>query len=244
MATQPNDGNETGEQTRQRALVLWRQEADLPEVLVRRICRTLGTSVQVDELIAAGREGLLEAAMRFDPGRGVPFRAYANIRVHGAIIDALRQTAPYSRGDYRRLKAMEAAHGTAAGTAEFFYKRQPSVSDPDEDEGYLGEHLAQVATAVAVAIAAPTETDPSESCSESTFAGGPEEAVSRAELLRMVQSALEQLAADESEIVRLRYFEGKSWTEAADSLNTTRSWAIRLHARAVARLAKYMRSHE
>src|SRR5512133_980324 len=244
MATQPNDTDENPEQARQRAAALWHQEMDLPEVMVRRICRVLRPSMPVGDLIAAGQEGLFHAATRFDPERGVRFRTYASIRVQGAILDLLRRATPYSRVDYARLKAMEAATGVSAGTADFFYRRQLTEADSHDEEAYLGEHLAQVTTAMAIAIAAPAGPEPSVPWSESVCAGDPEEAVTRAELVTTVQRAMKHLAPDESEIVRLRYFEGASWTEAAIKLNTTRSWAIRLHARAMARLTKYMRADE
>lgn len=55
--------------------------------------RRLPRSVDQDELTSDGQLGLLIAAGRFDPTRGVPFRAYAYPRVLGAMIDGLRRRA-------------------------------------------------------------------------------------------------------------------------------------------------------
>jgi RNA polymerase sigma factor for flagellar operon FliA len=46
--------------------------------------------VDVDELVGLGAQGLVDAARRFDAGRGVPFAAYARPRVQGAMLDGLR----------------------------------------------------------------------------------------------------------------------------------------------------------
>jgi RNA polymerase sigma factor for flagellar operon FliA len=43
-----------------------------------------------EELAQSGSLGLVEAAHRFDPNRGVPFARWASVRVRGAIIDAAR----------------------------------------------------------------------------------------------------------------------------------------------------------
>jgi RNA polymerase sigma factor for flagellar operon FliA len=50
----------------------------------------LGAIVSLDDLLSMGREGLLRAARSFDPGRGVPFGAWAFRRVRGALLDATR----------------------------------------------------------------------------------------------------------------------------------------------------------
>lgn len=44
----------------------------------------------IDELLAAGNIGLIQAADKFDPSKGFKFSTYAMIRIKGAIIDNLR----------------------------------------------------------------------------------------------------------------------------------------------------------
>ena len=69
--------------------------------MVRRIAgamvRHLPSHVDKDELVSLGYMGLVEAQRRFDPSRGVPFGAFAAMRVRGAMIDWLRQLDPVSR---------------------------------------------------------------------------------------------------------------------------------------------------
>jgi RNA polymerase sigma factor (sigma-70 family) len=43
-----------------------------------------------EELVSAGFLALVECEERFDTSRGVPFKAFAGRRIHGAILDALR----------------------------------------------------------------------------------------------------------------------------------------------------------
>src|SRR4051812_29474996 len=43
-----------------------------------------------EELAQAARLGLVEAAHRYDPERGVPFERWAALRIRGAILDSVR----------------------------------------------------------------------------------------------------------------------------------------------------------
>jgi RNA polymerase sigma factor for flagellar operon FliA len=53
------------------------------------------------EFVSVGVLGLIEALERFDPSRGVPFRAYAEIRIRGAIMDSVRLESWKPRGARR-----------------------------------------------------------------------------------------------------------------------------------------------
>jgi RNA polymerase sigma factor for flagellar operon FliA len=84
--------------------------------LVGAIAKVLGrrlpSTVELDELINDGVVGLLDAARRFDPTRGVAFSAYAGHRIRGAILDGLRRRDPLPRRLRRaRRRAVAAAGG-------------------------------------------------------------------------------------------------------------------------------------
>lgn len=69
----------------------------LVEVSAKQMIRALRWRVDLDELVSAGREGLWEAARRYDPDSSVPFKGFAGYRVRGAMIDHLRRTAAVPR---------------------------------------------------------------------------------------------------------------------------------------------------
>ena len=58
-----------------------------------------------EDLAAFGAIGLLEAFDRFEPERGILFTTFAEYRVRGAMMDALRQNDSFTR--YRRQMARE-----------------------------------------------------------------------------------------------------------------------------------------
>ena len=74
----------------------------LPTVryLARRIHERLPQHVEMDDLVSAGVLGLIDAFRKFDPGKKVQFRSYAQFRIRGAILDSLR-TLDWSPRDLR-----------------------------------------------------------------------------------------------------------------------------------------------
>jgi RNA polymerase sigma factor for flagellar operon FliA len=133
--------------------VLERFHTELPlvEIIARQIARTVGRLVEFDDLVATGREGLLDAARRFDPTRDVPFRAYANLRVRGAILDGVRQNSPLPRRTYERVVALKAAAQVSEGEAECAFAAG-GVADANAADRALAEHLAAIAMAAAVGM--------------------------------------------------------------------------------------------
>jgi RNA polymerase sigma factor (sigma-70 family) len=67
--------------------------------------RPISRGVEFDDLAAYGAEGLLDAAARFDPTRGVPFDAFARPRIHGAIVDGIRKGGWFGRRPFRGRRA-------------------------------------------------------------------------------------------------------------------------------------------
>lgn len=53
--------------------------------------RGLPAHVELNDVIGAGRVGLVEASKRYDPTKGVTFGTFAQQRIRGAILDDLRR---------------------------------------------------------------------------------------------------------------------------------------------------------
>ncbi len=215
---------------------------DLVNILARQITAAAGHSLELDELVSYGREGLLLAARRFDSTRGVPFRAYAYYRVHGAIIDGIRTMAPLPRRLHERFKALEAGALCSEGAAEDAFGTPAQSRTSAEAEAALGEHLANMATAMSLGlIGKRVRGDGGEPTTEDR-APTPEEAVGRVELLSFVARELESLPYQEAELVRRHYLEGDRFDRVAEDLGLSKSWASRLHTRAIARLTERFRA--
>jgi RNA polymerase sigma factor for flagellar operon FliA len=213
---------------------------DLVDRIARHVRRSVGQGLDLDELVSFGREGLLEAARRFDATRGVPFRAYAAFRVRGAIIDGVRSIARLPRRAHERLRALDAASRVSEGAAEDVLGVAPRGSSQDSERA-LDAHLAALATAMAVGLVSESAAGEDGEPTPLDARSSPEEALGRAELLAVVREAIGSLPREEAELVRRHYLEDERFDRVATDLGLSKSWASRLHTRAIQRLATKLR---
>src|SRR5467141_4312963 len=84
--------------------------AGLPfvEALAWRMAASMPNSIDIGDLVQDGVIGLIDAARRFDEGRGIKFETFAERRVRGAMIDALRKDA-WPRAVRRQRRELDAA---------------------------------------------------------------------------------------------------------------------------------------
>ena len=59
--------------------------------------------LEEDDLLSIGVIGLMDAIKKYDSSKNVPFEAYANLRIRGAIIDELRKNGKVSRHSMDKL---------------------------------------------------------------------------------------------------------------------------------------------
>ncbi len=217
-------------------------ELELVNIIASQVARTLGRGVEFDDLLSAGREGLLNAARRYDETRGVPFRAYANFRVRGAILDGVRQMSALPRRAYERLAALEAAAQVSEGEAQFAFARPAQSMSDDEAEGRLDDQLAVMATAAAIGIFTEALRNEAGLAAEAHLGASPEVAYSHAQVLAKVRGAVAELAATERDVISRHYFGAEGMEHIARDMNVSKSWVSRIHTRAIARLTKRLQS--
>jgi RNA polymerase sigma factor FliA len=214
---------------------------ELVEIVARQVSRAVGTSIELADLLSFGREGLLDAARRYDAERGVPFRAYANFRVRGAIIDGVRVMGRLPRRAHERLRGLEAASRTSEGALEDVHAPQAPGSGRAQADQSLSEHLAAMATAMAVGLVAGHGRGEEGELVGIAVADDPEAQTADAEVRALVRRAIGDLPDQESELVRRHYLEGERFDLVAKDLGLSKSWASRLHTRAIGRLTKRLR---
>lgn len=218
------------------ALARFHDNLDLCEMIARHIGRGVPNAA-LDELLSFAREGLLDAARRYDPERGVPFRAFASYRVRGSVIDGLRSLAHLPRRVHERLKAYDAAGRVSEGALEDLQSGTVPGSAHAEAERALNAHLAAMATAMATGIV--SQTVPGEDGPDHLSLALPaDEQLERAQLLSLIREGIEELPDEERALVRRHYFEGERFDHVARDLGLSKSWASRLHTRAIGRLTK------
>jgi len=218
-------------------VVLARVEEGLPLVThIGRQLRRMAGHVPGDDLRSAGHEALVDAARTFDETQGVPFRRWANLRIRGAMIDVVRASGDVPRHVYAEVRAweagdlyQEAVHQEDAG------KPSPAAEEADRR---LTQYLAGIATAMAVGLLARPVGTGSDTKDLRDDGEDPEEIYARQETGDRLRAAIGELPEPERKLIERHYFAGVTLEEAGKELGLSKSWASRLHARAIEGIAR------
>jgi RNA polymerase sigma factor for flagellar operon FliA len=215
------------------------QHLSLATAVAKSVSHSCGSELELGDLITFAREGLLDASRKFDASRGIPFAAYARLRMRGAVIDGIRASSKVGRHLHRKLHAMDAALRYSEGLAEDVLGGAPSNTGADAERS-LHDHLAAMATAMSLGMVARTTLQEDEHVAVD-HAQSPEELAASHELANQLKVAIAELPEKESEILRRHYLEGERLDVASQEMGLSKSWGSRLHTSALSRLSKRLR---
>jgi len=193
--------------------------------------KSLPRHMELDDLISYGQLGLAEAARDFDPARGGQFTTFAYYRIRGAIYDGVSKMSWINRSQYNRVKYQQSADDVLR-----------LESDKGSSQGGLS-WFKEVTGALAIVYlsthAAGQEREPLDV--EDRVSPSPQATVIERDTHRKLHELIEALPNESRELIRATYFEGLTLTEAGQRLGIGKAWASRLHAKALARLARGLR---
>jgi RNA polymerase sigma factor for flagellar operon FliA len=213
-------------------------DANVPFVrsIAAKVKESLPREIEFDDLVAYGMQGLLEAADRFDARHGTSFTTFAYYRVRGAIFDGLRGMGWLPRAEYMRLRFEERAGAYLQNLLDRELGAQALGDAPatgGASTGTLTEELQRIADAFGgVAAIFLTSLEAREEA-VAEGADDTERDMEDRERARAIRAALDALPEKERRLLELYYFEDKSLGEAAEAIGLSKSWASRLHARAI-----------
>ena len=193
-----------------------------------------------DELVQAGALGMVEAAHRFDPERGVPFEIWVSRRVRGAVLDAVRAMdfAPRALRAHARAVELvrlqlEAELGRTPTTEETAERAGLSVADVHALDG-------RVHGSVVLSLDVPLDEVEAEHVTlASTLvddALGPLELLELRERARYVRDALACLPARVRSVIVGYFLEGSTSAELAAEFGVTESRISQLRSEGLALL--------
>lgn len=180
-----------------------------------------------DELVSIGHEALVDAARTFDPSHGVPFEAFAYIRIRGEMSDRAarehrEQTLPLAAA--RRAEARHLAAPLPEG--------DPFAETRDDAKKRAADWAQGLAdTMILAALLAERPTGESELCARQEYARG----------VAALSEALRVLDPREAELVELLYTQGLSMRQSASQLGVALRTVQRHHEKIVERLGSELR---
>jgi RNA polymerase sigma factor FliA len=214
--------------------------AGLPfvEALARRMAATMPHSIDVGDLVQDGVIGLIDAAHRFDEARGIKFETFAERRIRGAMIDALRRDA-WPRGVRRVRRELEAAR--EALRRELGY--EPSLADLAArvgcDEKRLGRTIVRINTIESTSPLATME-NVDEACLPPALVPSeperPDTAFEKGQVRDRVRAAVAALPPRERKVISLYYYGEVTMKQIGAEIGVNESRVSQLHARAIKRL--------
>ena len=213
------------------------EHVGLVRALAGRLAHRVPSQVEVSELISVGVLGLIDAASRFKPSLGVPFDAFARRRIHGAMLDALRDLDWAPRSVRKMGRTMD---GTIARL------RHELGREPEEKEiaGALnvseveyGRILDQLKTAELAVIRQSTSEDGTSSLEVAVDPGeGPYQRLEKQELRELLAEAITELPERERHILALYYHEELTLAALGEVIGVGESRVSQLRTQAIGRL--------
>lgn len=204
--------------------------------LVRHIAHAMvcqrSSAVDVDDLVAYGTFGLIDAVERFDPGHGARFATYATHRVRGAMIDGIRNLDSIPRGQRVRVRALDRAEqdlqqrvGRSVTTAEVAAELGMTIRAVDRLR--RTREALRPGAALEDDVAVDVTYDPA-ALSE------------RGEQLSELYAALDCLSTRERLVLTRCYWEERTLREVGDELGVSESRVSQIRSRAIEKLRRHV----
>jgi RNA polymerase sigma factor for flagellar operon FliA len=207
------------------------QHRSYARALAIKVMQGLPVQVDLQDLVAYGEVGLIEAAERFDPTRGVAFSTFSYYRIKGAIYDGLREMGYFTRASTGRARFAANANDLAQAAADDEQVHGEGGALSVDDEINFTQSLID-ALIPAYFLSLESDTMP-----EIVDQHGLSMAqIEDREVFGFVLEAFKELSADERELLDAIYFKHRSMTSIATQQGISKSWISRLHSRAIQHL--------
>jgi RNA polymerase sigma factor for flagellar operon FliA len=212
--------------------------------VVRRFASRLPRNVDRGDLLTAANVGLMAAVTSFDPARGVPFEAYGERRIKGALLDELRVQDWLPRPWRQRIEQ----HKRAVERLRAELGRAPRDEEvADALELPVADYQALFGTGFPGAPTGgyqgdETDDDPLGALGvvPDTRGDAPDVRLTREELLGLVA---QKLTEQEYRIVYLKYWEELPMREIGQLTGLSESRVCKIHARLIDRLQERLGRH-
>lgn len=220
---------------------LIRNNLYLVDILVGRMVTQVPAFMNRDDMRSAGMLGLIDATNKFDPGKNILFKTFAEYRIRGAILDEMRKLDWFSRSLRekqnklsRTMIKLERKLGRSPDEEEMASEMEVSLEEYQQILGEVG-HLGCVSLN-------ETFNDSGDGASfldclaDQRANSSPADRLENAELTKTLASILQELSEKERLVISLYYYEELTQKEIADVLEVSEGRISQLHSQALLKL--------
>ena len=216
--------------------------APLIKYIAHRLAMRLPSHISVKDLMSAGVIGLMHAVGRFDPGKNVSFKTYAEFRIRGAMLDELRALDWVPRSVRQKATQIE----------KTILRLEKERGRPVEDEEVaqelgisLEEYYSRIDGASGVSlvdIESVRQEIPGEVSRDllgnllADKGADPFHLFSVKELKGILAAAIEELLPREKTVLSLYYYEELTLKEIGEIMELTESRICQIHTKCILKL--------
>ncbi len=242
-SSQPYSHSENSRQTE--SMLLVERHASLVKRIAYHLLARLPDSVQVDDLIQSGLEGLLEAAGNYDISKGASFETFAGIRIRGAMLDEMRRGDWSPRSLHRNARRLaeenlklERQLGRAPTDSELALSLDVSLEDyRDMARNTMSARLCSFDEVVGVSNGdGGADEGLTRSALYADTADGPDKLIESDEQRTQVAEAISALPERDQLLLSLYYKEELNLKEIGLVLGVSESRVSQLHSQAALKL--------
>jgi RNA polymerase sigma factor for flagellar operon FliA len=220
--------------------------APLIKYIASRIAIRLPPHIDLNDLINAGVIGLIDAIEKFDAGKQIKFKTYAEFRIRGAILDELRSMDWVPRSVRQKARKVEDA----------YTRLEYSLGRPASDDEVAQEMNVDIDTfhrllSDTASVSLLSLDDLGEDDSDLSKRNllefiiqdnkdWPSHKIRYAEVSTMVAKAIQSLPEKERMVISLYYYDELTMKEIGHVLKFTESRVSQIHTKAILRLRSKM----
>ncbi|MDQ7837834.1 MAG: FliA/WhiG family RNA polymerase sigma factor [Thermodesulfobacteriota bacterium] len=221
----------------------------LIKYLAGKLAMRLPAHISMDDLVSSGTIGLIDAINKFDPGKNIQFKTYAEFRIRGAMLDELRSLDWVPRSVRRKIADIEKAYNA-------LQKERGRPAEDEEVADRLGlsladfYHLIDTVKGVSLTdlniIRRRTSEDSDDDFFEIVADGrqsDPFVSLGLAQLRDIIAGAIDELPEKERLVVSLYYYEDLTMREIGEIMGYTESRISQMHTKATLRLRGALLGH-
>ena len=206
-----------------------------------RYSHRLPPELDVDDLISAGMGGLLDAARRFDPSRGIKFKTLAEHRIRVAMLDEIRAADWMPRSVREKLTHVQQVKTELIAR----YKREPTRQEIAARMDMTEEEFDRLSVDIEPHHLVSLEDlmDPEDGDSPSLLdrlsapqEGDPLASLLQSEVSEKLCQALDRLPEKQRLVLSLYYYEELTMKEVARVVGVSESRVSQIHGQALAAL--------
>ena len=207
--------------------------------VAQRLASRLPASIALDDLIQAGVIGLIDAIAKYDASRDNTFKTYAEFRIRGAMLDAVRSLDWAPRSVRQKERALAQAYATLERTHGRPGRDEEVAALLEIDLAELDAWLTQVRGVSLGSLEAPGLGTPDGDAFTlldlvaTDAAQGPEQRVQAQQRTALLAEAIDALPQQEKVVIALYYHEELTMKEIGQVLDVTESRVSQIHTKAI-----------